>query len=391
MMAWRPLQEELTRPPPRPWQEWLLSDAGGADASSKDNEGDPVLHLAAGHNEAAIVQMLLDAGAEIEARDSDGSTALALACILGHYETAQALLCAGAKVASKWQGLTPTQWASAETHSSLVHSSLVCSVCISPIEPLHLLCRWAGEYGHETIVSLLTSFGGEHSAIPRGKGPQALSSEGLSAANRLRPAPERSRPRRTPGQRPGQAWEGHRWATSESLLQALEGDGREEIVERFPSLAALPAALRAYIEPAKRPQHCSPLPPQTISSMRILPGVLLRRAKGNKKLEAATKIDASVFGTHIEQGYERHFASIEHEHEPTCRFETTGQCSCPYKEYLAELVSPPLAPPPSPPPPIQLAAFQEGALRVAWSTEQPSRPSCSFRNVSPRLRRISAH
>ena len=265
--------------------EWLLSH-GGADATSSDDDGDPVLNVASGLGDVAIIRLLLDAGAELEARDSEGCTSLVLACLKGHVACVQVLLEWGAAVGSKWQHMRPKEWASAGGHTQCVE-----------------LCETFGDRGGVDFV-------GHRSvdADPHGR-------------NRLRPPPSRTPRRRARARkaasdeerRETSSWGGH-YYVKKSLLGALLSSELPH-----PELGALPKTLRRFLKVRK-------LPEQTISSFSIRPGVRLRRtaaAEERDRVAASPTIDASIFGR---PDRAPQFVAMDHEHDPM------------YKHFFGELL-----------------------------------------------------
>jgi ankyrin repeat protein len=56
----------------------------GADANSKDDDGETPLHWASMMGHVQVFKELVDHGADIEAKDNDGMTPLYFACGMGH-------------------------------------------------------------------------------------------------------------------------------------------------------------------------------------------------------------------------------------------------------------------------------------------------------------------
>ena len=68
-----------------------VDQVGGPDATT-------ALQMAAGHNYADVVEVLIDARADVEKKDSDGRTPLFRACMIGYLYTVKVLVKAGAKL-----------------------------------------------------------------------------------------------------------------------------------------------------------------------------------------------------------------------------------------------------------------------------------------------------
>lgn len=76
----------------------------GCDVNARDNRlilgnGCSPLHVAAAHNNAVMISLLLESGADVNAVDADGRTPLWVACSDGDYQAVAALLAAGADAA----------------------------------------------------------------------------------------------------------------------------------------------------------------------------------------------------------------------------------------------------------------------------------------------------
>ena len=186
------------------------------------------------------------------------ATALVEACVQGHSPCVKALLEAGAKPHSKWQGLSPIQWASKQ--------------------------------GNGTCVEECRRGGGRLRPLPIGK--RSVSRE----ENCLLPPPLRdARPRRrqqsvhaasasdgSGGAGAGSHWSGQEWVRA-SLLAAIEGRGEHanrgaQLKQRYPRLGGLGGAIRAYIWPERLPRARPRLPPRTVASLSLRRGLRLRRA-----------------------------------------------------------------------------------------------------------------
>jgi hypothetical protein len=231
----------------------------GAKANSRDEDGDAVIHLAAGHGEHRIIRMLIDAAADVESRDHEGATPLVLACIGGHADSAFALLSAGALVGSKWQHLRPIQW--------------------------------AAKHGHAQVVTICQKFGGwPDEAVPAGTYLAAIATARLGKFNRLQPVP-----------RQVNVWDGDLW-TGQSLLgqiqteDATAGPGKGALSRSHSDLAGLGPALRKYFDPQARTQNRKVLPASTVESMSLRPGIKLRSDSQDVHVQAAPELIASIFG-----------------------------------------------------------------------------------------------
>ena len=289
-----------------------LLDEGRVQADAQDADCDLAIHLAASHGRLRILNALIAAGASLGARDHERATPLVLACIHGHVDCVIALLQAGADPSSKWQYLTPIQWAFVKKHAE---------------------CEKACE-----------AHGAVRHSIPLGRGETTDES-----GNRLRPPPERTVRRRrkaasvkstaSSGNGGGSAsvagavadaaagkerWRGHAWVTA-SLLSAVTPRKKhanfQQLCTDFNGLKCLDLAVRNYIQrdaklrnsgaAVARPRS---LPDATINSFSLRPGVRLRKTEPNpdvlRKIKAAHTLDASWFGR---EGAAKHFASIEHD------------------------------------------------------------------------------
>ena len=182
----------------------------------------------------------------------------------------KALLAAGAKPGSKWQYLTPIQWATAR--------------------------------GHLRCVKALRAAGAAHAALPAGY--HAVPQEASSAANwLLRPPPLVPRLRRkavsakaTPpaageggGSDSSGLWCGHAW-TSRSLLWTVMEDSEEatRLCQQYPCLEVLEVALAKLLHKT-RSNRPPPLPDETVASFSIRPGLRLRSSDPDPELDAKVK------------------------------------------------------------------------------------------------------
>ena len=282
-----------------------LLKEGRVQADAKDADGDLAIHLAAAHGKLVILEALIAAGASLGARDRERATPLVLACIHGHTDCVTALLRAGAEHSSKWQYLTPIQWAFARGHGECEKA-----------------CAAHGAVRHK---------------VPPGRGE---TTEGH--VNRLRPPPERTvrRRRKAASVKAASAsagadasaargegwWNGHAWVT-QSLLSAATPRKKhadfKQLCTDFNGLKFLDLAVRRYVQrqanaklssgeaPVALPKQ---LPDSTIKSFSLRPGVRLRETDASpevlRKVKAARTLDASWFGR---EGTAKHFASIEHD------------------------------------------------------------------------------
>ena len=84
----------------------------GADVNAMDEEGRPVLGIAALHGQTGTVKALLDAGADAKAETPKGNTPLMGAAANGRTDIVEILIDAGANVnARNKEGKTPLRWA----------------------------------------------------------------------------------------------------------------------------------------------------------------------------------------------------------------------------------------------------------------------------------------
>ena len=282
-------------------------------ANAKDSDGDRALHLAAAHGRLPILEMLVRAGADLEARDHENATPLVLACVNGQTECVKHLIGAGANVSSKWQHLTPIQWAFAK--------------------------------GHKACEAALEEHGAARHTIPPGRGETTSLN-----VNRLRPPPPRVTRRRrktasikavapsTDGndEPSDAAWNGHAWV-AKSLLAAAglkQSDARfKELRKELLGFDVLHMAVRTYLqrhhvhEPSAAPSRATAIPDDIISSFQIRPGIRLRKSDPDaikqRKIAAAPTINATWFGV---KGTAPHFVSIRHD-------------DAHYKYYFGELLS----------------------------------------------------
>jgi ankyrin repeat protein len=99
---------------------YLLTN-GEPDATN--NDGEPLLVIAARHNKPDMIDLLLRHGARVNATDRLGNTALFWAADAGHTPITRALIEAGAKVDSQnRQGLTPLMTAVRAGHMEIVRT-----------------------------------------------------------------------------------------------------------------------------------------------------------------------------------------------------------------------------------------------------------------------------
>jgi len=93
-----------------------------ADANVKDENGSPVLLLAAFYGHSEIARLLSSAGAEVNLRNQYGSTALMAAADEGHIEIVEALLAKGADVNAKNKdGMTALLFAAQACRTRIVN------------------------------------------------------------------------------------------------------------------------------------------------------------------------------------------------------------------------------------------------------------------------------
>lgn len=293
LLCWAVLQGDADK------VKWLLEN-GGAEPNSRDDEGDPVLHLMV-NDDVQIVDSLVFAGADVDARDRDGATPLVLACINGRARTVLSLLSAGAAVSSKWQHLTPVQWATVK--------------------------------GHDRCVDICVQFGGQRP----GEAWQPKAGQGIEAVaarfaneNRLRPplvqalrrkrvsAKSDSSTHRTEGRR----WPGASWV-KESLLRHVLNEPRGELVASYPDLAVIDRALRAHLFPGDKRARLSEA---TVDTFSLRPGIRFRRDTQDHRLAAAPTVAASLLGV---PRLGRQFVDIEPDSQGDDEY---------YKHYFGELL-----------------------------------------------------
>jgi ankyrin repeat protein len=101
----------------------LLIDAG-ADARASNRYGITPLHIAASLGTAPLVERLLKAGADPNTPTPEGETPLMAAARSGVVPAVKALLAAGADVPAKesWRGQDALMWAAAEGHADVVRA-----------------------------------------------------------------------------------------------------------------------------------------------------------------------------------------------------------------------------------------------------------------------------
>ena len=246
---------------------WLL-DAGGADADAKDDEGDPVVCLAAANGLDDPLKLLIEANANIEARDSTESgraTPLVLSCINGHDKCTRLLLEAGAAPASKWQYLTPIQWAHINKHKECVRA-----------------CQ---------------TFGATLTRVPLGRGGSTETN-----INKLRPTPAVAPRRRrkeasikatatadggdADGDGDEPRWRGYRWVKT-SLMRVLttkKSADAQALKKEHPCLTALDGKLREYLKNLDGASTApKALPEEVLDSFTIRPGIRLRAKEADAK------------------------------------------------------------------------------------------------------------
>lgn len=94
---------------------------GGGNPGATDNEGQPLLVVAARANRAEMIGQLLQHGARIESPDRFGNTPLYWAAEIGNVPVAERLLAAGAKPnGQNRQGVTPLMAAARNGHVNVV-------------------------------------------------------------------------------------------------------------------------------------------------------------------------------------------------------------------------------------------------------------------------------
>jgi ankyrin repeat protein len=88
--------------------------------SSRDNNGDTPLHLAAAKGYKDVTQLLLAKAADVNAKNNDGWTPLHESAVNGYKDVAQLLLAKGADVNAKNKdGFTPLHDAAAKGHKDV--------------------------------------------------------------------------------------------------------------------------------------------------------------------------------------------------------------------------------------------------------------------------------
>ncbi|GAA0572299.1 ankyrin repeat domain-containing protein [Caenispirillum bisanense] len=94
---------------------------GGGNPGATDNEGQPLLVVAARTNRPEMIGQLLQHGARVEAPDRLGNTALYWAAEIGHGAVVERLLAGGAKPNTQnRQGVTPLMAAARNGHVNVV-------------------------------------------------------------------------------------------------------------------------------------------------------------------------------------------------------------------------------------------------------------------------------
>ena len=226
----------------------MLLQAYGADWDAKDEEGDTALCLAASQGHAELVGLLLSAGADVELRGREGATPLVEACIGGHLDVLKLLLNKGAKKDSRWNQLSPTQWAKLQSHEA----------CVVELQGRGAVLR----------------------RLPVGSGD--VVSRGPAMQNRLCQPPAKPRLRRKAasikvavaddGEAEAAAWPGHAWV-SDSLLAAVvrrrSNTSMAALKKANPCLAALAGHMRKYLS-------VSMLSKKVLNSFSLRPGLRLR-------------------------------------------------------------------------------------------------------------------
>lgn len=143
-----------------------LIERQGANADSVDDDGRPVLFLAARQGSVPMVKLLLDKGANIEATAPDGSKPLHIAAHLGTAAVVQLLLERGANPASvDNRHTTPLHYAAMGGHDAIVERILDKGVNTEirnsfGYTPLFI----AVSYGHKSVVQLLLKKGADINA-----------------------------------------------------------------------------------------------------------------------------------------------------------------------------------------------------------------------------------
>ena len=191
------------------------------------------------------------------------TTALVEACIQGHTSCVVALFAAGANPNSKWQHLTPIQWAS-------THGNQACQEA----------CRRGGGQMRPLPVGM-SSASDEENCL-RAPPLQRLRARRKQHSVHAAPAPTVGAGDDDSGRiSAGPHWSGHEWVGA-SLLAAVEGRGEhanrsEQLKQRYPCLAGLGGAVRAYLFPLLSARSRPKLPPGTAASLSLRPGLRLRR------------------------------------------------------------------------------------------------------------------
>jgi ankyrin repeat protein len=161
------------------------------DINAPQPDGSTALHWAVYYDDAALVDMLLQAGANVKLTNRDGATPLYLACVNGDAVVIDKLLKAGADANGTLllHGETPLMVASRSGHMDAVKLLLDRAANVNAKENLRetTALMWAAEQNHPDVVKLLIEHGADvntqskKEAIKKQYGVNYKIKEGLSA------------------------------------------------------------------------------------------------------------------------------------------------------------------------------------------------------------------
>jgi ankyrin repeat protein len=133
----------------------------GADPNRRNNQGSPVLSVAAIRGYGAIAQALLEKGANVNARRRERSTVLMDAALGGHLQIVKALLARGADVNAKAErSVTALQVAAISGQAAIVQALLAGGATVnSEDDQGKTALYWAASMGSAEIVQVLLARG----------------------------------------------------------------------------------------------------------------------------------------------------------------------------------------------------------------------------------------
>lgn len=134
----------------------------GGDPNQLDEDGVPILVLAAGVRAARVVSLLVKAGAELDAQDLDGDTALHRAGAIGAEEVVRTLVGAGATINFRnHDGKTPIMVAAAMGHFNVCRFLIAADADMEIVDLKGRNClHWAALRNDDPELAILLIRGG---------------------------------------------------------------------------------------------------------------------------------------------------------------------------------------------------------------------------------------